>query len=126
MSALDAIKKRRIADPAAIERLSQGIQAETVAALGGAPATETAAPAPAATPAPMPAAAPAPRPKAAKSGEGAPAKKVDLRTLRRTGRTFPVNTKIKPEAGERLTQLARESGRSLAEVIEAMVAKEAL
>lgn len=125
MSALDAIKKRRIADPAAIERLSQGIQAETVAALGGPPATEPAAPAPVATPAPMPAAVPAPRPRAAKAGEGAP-KKVDLRTLRRTGRTFPVNTKIKPEAGERLTQLARESGRSLAEVIEAMVAKEAL
>src|SRR5690606_20421039 len=82
------------------------------------PVAAPATPVPPATPV-HPAFAPAPP----AEGEGAPRKKVDLRTLRRTGRTFPVNTKIKPEAGEKLTRIAQESGLSLAEVIERFVSQ---
>jgi hypothetical protein len=116
MSAIDAIKKRRIIDPSAIERLSQIIQADMVEALGGAPAAEPSVPLPETVTAPSTASTRLPRANPEGVGD-----KVDLRTLRRTGRTFAVNTKIKPESGEKLTQLARATGKSLAEVIEDLI-----
>lgn len=118
LSAIDVIKKSRIIDSRATERLSQIIQAEMVGALGGAPAAEPKAPLPMPVPVPPPTIASTPRPCTKPAGEW---KKVDLRTLRSKGRVFAVNTKIKPESGEKLIQLVKESGKSLAEVIEDLI-----
>ena len=112
MADLSKLRRRTtLGTPPSPAEASQNLQVPELAAAGDPPA---AAPPHAATPAP----APASRQEAEAPQRPPPRRRLDARSLRKTGRTLQLATRVSWEFDDKLRRIAQRDGLKLVEVLE--------